>query len=584
MPMFKTFYQEAFTKHSSLLTHYKNINNFISILRFIVFLVCVLSFTLAFEHSFLFIISFISLILFLVLIYIHNKYLYKSIYSGAIVDKTLMFNDRLDDSWMDFKQCDIKFEDNYICKDLDLTGNKSLFLYLNQCHSKAGMSKLHDALSVGLNDVDSIKQRNQAVNELALNKDLYLDLSALISMYNTKSNLDYLTTDKFLDNKRLSLYKILTILMPLVFFGSMIVGLFNPIGFSIMIASFILNILISLLSIQFNRQFVGDLTLKDNNIKVLNDVIASFENENFQSTLLQSYQERINQNKNATTTLKSLKRLKEIAESSKNGGVYFILLGMIGFDYQLVLAYDKWKKNQGQILKQIIDVYSDIELLLSLGVITQCNEDSLSPTITDLDKPYLHTKEIHHPLINSERSISNNINIDKGILVITGSNMSGKTTFIRTLGINLVLAYAGANVLAKSFEASLMKLLTSIRIEDDYSLGISTFYAEINRIKEMVDYSKSNLPMLALIDEIFMGTNSADRIYGATKALESLASYNSAIVVTTHDFELTKIPNVTNKHFKEYYQDNQIKFDYKILDGPSTTRNARYLLKMAGIE
>ena len=582
--MFKTFYQEALDFHNKLLTNHKYTINLIATLRFITFIACVITFILGFEHTYLFIVSFITLILFLILIYIHNIYLYKSAYSNAIINKSLTFIDRLDDTWMNIEPSQVKFKDNYLCKDLDITGNKSLFLYLNQCHSKAGLSKLHHALSIGLKDVESIKQRNQAVNELALNKDLYLDLSALTSMYDSRSNLDYLISDNYLDTNKLTLYKVLRVFMPTIFFGSIILGLFQPIAFSVTIISFILNILISLVNISFNRTFVSDLIVKDDNIKVLNDVIASFENQSFHSTLLQSYQQRINQKQNATVTLKSLKRLKEIAESSKNGGVYILLLGMIGFDYQLVVAYDKWQKNQGQILKEIIDVYSDIELLLSLGVITQTKENSISPNITDKNIPYLHTKDIHHPLINHDRSIGNNINVDKGILVITGSNMSGKTTFIRTLGINLVLAYAGANVLAKSFEASIMKLLTSIRIEDDYALGISTFYAEINRIKEMVDYSKSNQPMIAFIDEIFMGTNSADRIYGATKALENLASYNSAIVVTTHDFELTKLDHVKNMHFKEYYENKHIKFDYKILPGPSTTRNARYLLEMAGID
>ena len=166
--------------------------------------------------------------------------------------------------------------------------------------------------------------------------------------------------------------------------------------------------------------------------------------------------------------------------------------------------------------------------------------------------------------------------------------MSGKTTYMRTLASSLVLAYAGAPVCAKSFACTPMAIFTSIQVHDDQSQGISTFYAELLRIKQMVDFSQKQTPMFICIDEIFKGTNSADRIIGAREAIKRLTRPYAITLVSTHDFELCDLQSdndipVTNYHFAEYYENNKIKFDYKIKNGRCQTTNAQYLLKMAGI-
>ena len=166
--------------------------------------------------------------------------------------------------------------------------------------------------------------------------------------------------------------------------------------------------------------------------------------------------------------------------------------------------------------------------------------------------------------------------------------MSGKTTFLRSIGINLVLSYAGGPALASEFKTSVMKVLTSIRVEDNVNKGISTFYAELLRIKDMTEYNKNKMPMICLIDEIFKGTNSADRIICAAEAIKKLSQPWSITLVSTHDFELCNLEsddniNAVNYHFAEYYENGEIKFDYNIQDGRCVTTNAKMLLKMAGI-
>ena len=208
--------------------------------------------------------------------------------------------------------------------------------------------------------------------------------------------------------------------------------------------------------------------------------------------------------------------------------------------------------------------------------------------IVESQIPKFNFEDLRHPLIVEEKGIGNDLGVEGNTCIITGSNMSGKTTFLRSIGVNLALAYAGAPVVAKQFTTSYMEVFTSMRIEDRVDEGISTFYAELLRIKEMIEYSERHLPMLTLIDEIFKGTNSADRILGATETIKKLGKPWLNVMVTTHDFELCNLAGegkrkVVNYHFEEYYEDNQIRFDYKLKNGRCKTTNAKYLLRMVGI-
>ena len=197
--------------------------------------------------------------------------------------------------------------------------------------------------------------------------------------------------------------------------------------------------------------------------------------------------------------------------------------------------------------------------------------------------------EMGHPLIVEKKRVSNNFDMEDRICIITGSNMSGKSTHLRTVGLNLVLAYAGAAVCAGKFECSIMDIHTSMRLGDDLNSGISTFYAELLRIKSIIAASREQKPMIFLIDEVFRGTNSRDRYTGAKNVLLNLNKGWIIGLISTHDFDLCQLEKnesgrIMNYHFTEEYLQNEIRFDYKIRRGRCNTTNARYLMKMAGIE
>jgi DNA mismatch repair ATPase MutS len=309
---------------------------------------------------------------------------------------------------------------------------------------------------------------------------------------------------------------------------------------------------------------------------------------NFSSTYLKELQAILKKNMGA---VKSLKRLNSIGEAVKvryNGITYLICSGLLMWDYHCVHSFDVWKQTYGADIRKWLEVTGEIEALLSLAVLCNVKQKYCFPVVSESNTPKIKFENIKHPLINEQQSVGNSLKINAETCIITGSNMSGKTTFLRSVGTNLVLAYAGAPVLAESFEASKMTVFTSMRIEDNVSKGISTFYAELLRIKSIVDYSSRETPMLALVDEVFKGTNSADRIVGATETIKRLSMPWIITMVTTHDFELCNLENdsnvhATNYHFSESYVGNEIHFDYKIKQGRCKTTNAKHLLRMAGI-
>jgi len=194
-----------------------------------------------------------------------------------------------------------------------------------------------------------------------------------------------------------------------------------------------------------------------------------------------------------------------------------------------------------------------------------------------------------HPLLINT-CVANSLKFEppENILLITGSNMSGKSTLLRTVGINLVLAYAGGNVCAKTFKCSIMDIYTCMRVNDDLEKNISSFYAELLRIKMIVNAVEEGQTVFFLLDEIFKGTNSIDRHTGAKALIMKLSKAKVLGLVSTHDLELGDLEKESNKvknyHFQESYKDNEIYFDYKLRPGVSTTRNAAFLMKMAGIE
>jgi DNA mismatch repair ATPase MutS len=203
----------------------------------------------------------------------------------------------------------------------------------------------------------------------------------------------------------------------------------------------------------------------------------------------------------------------------------------------------------------------------------------------------LSAKGLTHPLLPETHRISNDLSLESPgtVLLVTGSNMSGKSTFLRTLGINLCLAQAGAPVCADRFEWAWVRLATCIRVDDSLEAGLSFFYAEVKRLKSLLDATadRSSPPVLFLIDEIFKGTNNRERLIGSRSFITALSQGNGFGLVTTHDLELTDldktVPGLRNAHFQETVAAGALQFDYKLRPGPCPTTNALRIMELEGL-
>ena len=369
-----------------------------------------------------------------------------------------------------------------------------------------------------------------------------------------------------------------------------LIGINRAFYFNVLKLVIIINLLLAFLNMQKSTSILLPIGDFYKNIKVYENIFKEIDKQDFESSYLKELKEGLNKDGGSLKAIKELKKIGSYIDLRQNFVANIILNAIVLWDFYCIDMFDKWKKSYGRNIRTYLEIVGEIEALISLASITYVRDDYTFAKVSECDdlKPEIDFKNLKHPLIKIEDAVGNGITLKGQTCVITGSNMSGKTTFLRSIGINLVLSYAGGPALASEFKTSVMKVLTSIRVEDNVNKGISTFYAELLRIKDMTEYNKNKMPMICLIDEIFKGTNSADRIICATEAIKKLSQPWSITLVSTHDFELCNLENddninAVNYHFAEYYENGEIKFDYNIQDGRCVTTNAKMLLKMAGI-
>ena len=599
--------------------------NVISVLRLIVFFAIIAFLYLAIFEKITFMYAAFSLavIVFIVLISVHNGIDddLKNLESKSFVISDYIR--RLDGRWVDFENDGHEYTsvDDKLSFDLDLTGKRSLFQMLSIAHTETGKEKLANTLSLKHTDRGSIEIRNEAITELSEKTEFLFNLETAgrrsagkISKVKRKleekdSGLELISSDD--DNEKSkdessgtagfdskektkrSLWMIIPIiLIPLLNIAALYVAL-SPnfkIGFSALLFSFIAgNIAVALFSGNITP-VIERIIIKGQAAEDYLIILKTIADESFSSSLLTGLQGRITGNDGILKGIKGLSVITNIYNVSFNPVVHFILSGLFGWDFYIALAAENWEMKNADLFDESLDIIGSVEELSSLAVLSVIRK-TVKPVILEGDTVKLKLTDAVHPLLNPDRAVANSCEFGNDVTVITGSNMSGKTTFLRTAAVNLALAFIGANVCAEKFETSYMRIFTSMRVNDDVAGGISTFYAEILRIKEMAEYIKNSsddIPAACFIDEIFKGTNSADRIVGATEALQKLSLGKGIILVSTHDFELCDIKdaegkNVLNYHFEEYYEGDEIRFDYHIRDGRCTTRNAMALLKMAGL-
>lgn len=289
--------------------------------------------------------------------------------------------------------------------------------------------------------------------------------------------------------------------------------------------------------------------------------------------------------------LKKISRLGGAASLQKNQVLWPLVNMVIPWDLYFSMKMEGLKAELEPKLTRWLAVFYELEALNSIATFAALNLEYTFPEITNNEVELFCAENLGHPLIPDDERVSNDFEVkkDSDLFLITGSNMAGKSTFLRTVGINLCLAFSGAPVCASFLQTNLFRLFTSINVKDSLGEGLSHFYAEVRRLRRLLDEleSEQELPLYFFVDEIFKGTNNRERFQGSTAFLKKVAGKHGVGMVSTHDLELAvleqDIPQLSNWHFSETIEDGKMRFEYKLQPGPCPTTNALKIMRMEGL-
>ena len=294
--------------------------------------------------------------------------------------------------------------------------------------------------------------------------------------------------------------------------------------------------------------------------------------------------------KQPSTEMKRLGRLAAALGLRTNPLLSFLVHIVVPWDFIFTHRLELLKRELAHLLPRWLDAWYELETLNSLANFAYLNPHYILPELS-ADAKRFSAERLGHPLLSHETKVCNDFELDQSqrIVILTGSNMAGKSTFLRTIGVNLCLTYAGAPVNAARLHTSLFRLFTCIKVSDSVQDGLSYFYAEVKRLQALLAAAKANdvLPELFLIDEIFRGTNSRERLIGSRSYIRALSQSNTLGLVATHDLELIKLADeingVTNLHFREDVSNGRMVFDYRLRTGPCPTTNALTIMRLEGL-
>ncbi|MEO6582691.1 MAG: DNA mismatch repair protein MutS, partial [Ferruginibacter sp.] len=288
--------------------------------------------------------------------------------------------------------------------------------------------------------------------------------------------------------------------------------------------------------------------------------------------------------------IRSLKKILDRFDLRYNIVLSAPLNVLFQWNLQQVLALEKWKKKYAADVNGWFVALGKFETICSFATISFNNSGWVFPKISAMHF-LIEGDNIGHPLITKSKRVDNDVMINKPgeIMLVTGSNMAGKSTYLRSVGINVVLAMAGSAVCASAFTISTVQLLSSMRVSDNLEESTSTFYAELKKLKLIIDKVNNNEKIFILLDEILRGTNSNDRHTGSVALIKQFIKNKASVIVATHDVALAALSytypdNILNFHFDAQIKDEELYFDYALKPGVSTSLNASLLMKKIGIE
>ena len=476
--------------------------------------------------------------------------------------------------------------------DLDLFGEDSLFQHLNRTVTFSGTPKLVSWLLSLSKDPEVIHSRQQAAEELCAEPEWCQHFRAAGALHPTQA-LDAVIlksgpTESPFFSKHSTVRLILWIANTIVIV-SWAVTSFTPLPFSISLVLSLLQLSALALYIKKINAYHQRLNLFLKTISNYLPLVRLIHDQSFRSPYLQKIRHSLfTPESNSLQALTQLHRIQNSLDQRGNIVIAFILNGLYLKDFHTLLRLDHWRKKYGPDIETWTDVLSEADALISMANYRFNHPAYCLPVICQ-DR-LLDTEEIGHPLLKSERNVTNDFSICSlhQIAIVTGANMAGKSTFLRTIGVNLILAQSGNVVCSRYFAFQPMTLFTSMRTTDSLSKDTSYFHAELLRLQQLVNIAQQEDKVFIILDEMLKGTNSVDKLNGSLAFLKRILSYPISGLVATHDLALGELADDFPEHFfnvcfEIVHSGSQITYDYKLHPGISSNMNASILLKQMGL-
>jgi DNA mismatch repair ATPase MutS len=528
---------------------------------------------------------------FIVLMRIHSKLLFERKINTALREINENEISYLEKKTIPFEN-GVEFNDFHhpYAYDLDIFGEHSLFQNLNRTATFIGKKKLAEQV-LTLSPNQGIIENQAAVKELSGKLDWRQNFMALAKVsQDSKASYEALMAwGKFTSTPLPKAVIGVSYMTPLLFLGVLVSYIFTFEGVLLSYLSYLFIVNLVIMGVFYKRIQIEIANAEDIDkvIRQYGLLLKKIEEEPFHSQKLKDLQQKLKfKTEDASAHLKTLSGLFSNMDTIANLLTASLFNGTFLFNLHVLKKLLNWKKEHASAIEDWLDVIGEFEMLNSLANFAYNNTEFVYPTLNTEFK--IDFSDLSHPLLNANTRIGNKVCFHpQSFMILTGSNMSGKSTFLRSLGINMVLSGMGSVVCASEANVHPLPVLVSMRLSDSLSDSESYFFAEIKRLKQIMDELEGNAAFV-LLDEILRGTNSDDKRNGtievvkkviANKAIGAIATHDIEVCLTTHEYPDT----LTNKCFEVEIENNELHFDYKLRDGICRNKSATFLMKKMGV-
>ena len=568
----------------------------ISTLRFILFIAGIVGVIHFWENGWLIVtgIAAITFLPFIFLVKLHNRLFYEKEY----LEKKIEINQQelqainYDTSSFDGGK---EFIDpaHLYSYDLDVFGEHSLFQYINRTSTDLGKKRLAHWLNNHLESKEEIEKRQEGVKELTSEFEMRQHFRILGLLYKGKSA-DEKEIIAWADSpsyyRKRTLLRILPIAVTVINFLCISLAILGIISANIAGGVFVSFVLFSTI---FSKGITKLQTTYGEKLQILStyaDQILLTEQKEMHSHILQELKADLtSQNQTASQAVRQLSKLMNALDQRSNLLMSTILNGLIFWELRQVMRIEKWKEIHASDLPRWIETIGEIDAYCSLATFAYNHPDYIYPTIA-AQSFHLQAEALGHPLMDRNQCVRNGIDIEKRpfFIIITGANMAGKSTYLRTVGVNYLLACIGAPVWAKQMKIYPARLVTSLRTSDSLADNESYFFAELKRLKLIIDKLEAGEELFIILDEILKGTNSMDKQKGSFALIKQFMHMNANGIIATHDLLLGTLiesfpQNIRNYCFEADITNNELTFSYQMRNGVAQNMNACFLMKKMGI-